>query len=202
MKTALLIGCGGTRGENIIKGCQQANFKVINVGSSESKLENVENFIIDWKTFHIPQLHKLCKQINQNIDFIFFNQNSSALSKENFTDTIKTFDLWNLTANWSKSYWLSCQFPFTIIKTLEERNKLDKNATIGWMLSSYIDKNVKGVDVYADYSGYKFTNYLVMKNFNTKYQCFGINPQFGSSNYIDLIYKICSDQIKCNGDVF
>tara|TARA_Y100001970_G_scaffold294091_1_gene446706 strand:- start:351 stop:959 length:609 start_codon:yes stop_codon:yes gene_type:complete len=202
MKTALLIGCGGTRGENIIKGCQQANFKVINVGSSESKLENVENFIIDWKTFHIPQLHKLCKQINQNIDFIFFNQNSSALSKENFTDTIKTFDLWNLTANWSKSYWLSCQFPFTIIKTLEERNKLDKNATIGWMLSSYIDKNVKGVDDYADYSGYKFTNYLVMKNFNTKYQCFGINPQFGSSNYIDLIYKICSDQIKCNGDVF
>ncbi len=202
MKTALLIGCGGTRGENIIKGCQQANFKVINVGSSESKLENVKNFIIDWKTFHIPQLHKLCKQINQNIDFIFFNQNSSALSKENFTDTIKTFDLWNLTANWSKSYWLSCQFPFTIIKTLEERNKLDKNATIGWMLSSYIDKNVKGVDDYADYSGYKFTNYLVMKNFNTKYQCFGINPQFGSSNYIDLIYKICSDQIKCNGDVF
>ena len=69
------------------------------------------------------------------------------------------------------------------------------------MLSSYINKNVKGVDDYADYSGYKFTNYLIMKNFNTKYQCFGINPKFGSSDYTDLIYKICSNQIKCNGQI-
>ena len=80
---------------------------------------------------------------------------------------------------------------------------IDKNATIGWMLSSYIDKNVKGVDDHADYSGYKFTNYLVMKNFakTKKYQCFGINPKFGSSNYTDLIYKICSNQIKCDGQI-
>ena len=201
MKKALLIGCGGKRGEDLIKGCQQANFDVINIGSSESKLKNVENIKIEWKTFDIIQMHKICKQLSYNFDFIFFNQNSSALAKENFINTIKTVDLWSLTKNWSKSYWLSCQFPFALIKTLED--KINKDAIIGWMLSSYIDKNVKGVDDHADYSGYKFTNYLVMKNFakTKKYQCFGINPEFGSSNYTDLIYKICSNQIECDGQI-
>ena len=201
MKKALLIGCGGKRGEHLIKGCHQANFDVVNIGSSNSKLKNVENIKIDWKTFDITQMHKICKQLPYNFDFIFFNQNSSALAKENFVKPIKTLNLWSLTKDWTRSYWLSCQFPFALIKTLED--KINKDAIIGWMLSSYIDKNVKGVDDYADYSGYKFTNYLVMKNFakTKKYQCFGINPKFGTSNYTDLIYKICSNQIECDGQI-
>ena len=69
MKKALLIGCGGKRGEDLIKGCQQANFDVINIGSSESKLKNVENIKINWKTFDITQMHKICKQLSYNCKF-------------------------------------------------------------------------------------------------------------------------------------
>ena len=199
MKKALLIGCGGKRGEDLIKGCQQANFDVINIGSSESKLKNVENIKINWKTFDITQMHKICKQLSYNINFIFFNQNSSALSKENFVKPIKTLDLWGLAKDWTRSYWLSCQLPFALIKTLE--NNLSPETKIGWMLSDYIDRTHKGVEDHPDYSGNKFANYLLMKNFAKKYQCFGINPKFGSSNYTDLIYKICSNQIKCDGQI-
>ena len=72
MKKALLIGCGGKRGEDLIKGCQQANFDVINIGSSKSTLKNVENIKINWETFDIAQMHKSCKQLSYNFDFIFF----------------------------------------------------------------------------------------------------------------------------------
>ena len=205
MKKALLIGCGGKRGEHLIKGCHQANFDVVNIGSSNSKLKNVENIKIDWKTFDITQMHKICKQLPYNFDFIFFNQNSSALSNENFVKPINTLDLWRLTKHWTRSYWLSCQLPFALIKTLE--NNLSHETKIGWMLSSYIFWKEKGVEEYPDYSGNKFANYLLMKNFakTKKYQCFGINPKFDTPNYTDvltdLIYKICSNQIKCDGQI-
>ena len=96
---------------------------------------------------------------------------------------------------------MSCQLPYFIIQTLGE--KVPNDAKIGWMLSSYIDKNKAGVSDHADYSGYKFTNYLVMKNFNKKYECFGINPDFESTDQIqNLITDICNGKIKCDGNIF
>ena len=89
---------------------------------------------------------------------------------KNFTQTIDTLDLWSLTKNWTQSYWLSCQMPYVLIKTLE--NKLDDDCKIGWMLSSYIDKDKSGVLDHPDYSGYKFTNYLIMKNYSKKYNMY------------------------------
>jgi hypothetical protein len=42
-----------------------------------------------------------------------------------------------------------------------------------------------------------------MKNFNTKYQCFGINPEFETSDKIQLLIKeICSGSKKCDGKIF
>ena len=58
--------------------------------------------------------------------------NISSLAYKNFTQTIDTLDLWSLTKNWTQSYWLSCQMPYVLIKTLE--NKLDDDCKIGWML--------------------------------------------------------------------
>ena len=42
MKNALLIGCGNSRGEKIIRGCQDAGYNVINIGQSESKIKKVQ----------------------------------------------------------------------------------------------------------------------------------------------------------------
>ena len=59
MKNALLIGCGNTRGEKIILGCQDAGYKVTNIGQTESKLEKVNNIKVTWKELDITSLHKI-----------------------------------------------------------------------------------------------------------------------------------------------
>jgi len=200
MKQALLIGCGGERGDKIVSACVESGFKVINIGSSQSKIKDVQNIEIDWSKFDMAQAHKICRQID-SIDFIFFNQNASSLSRSDFTNKKDTIDMWGLVKSWSRSYWLSCQMPFFLIHSLGQ--KLQESSIMGWMLSSYTDINEKGVDAHADYSGYKFTNFLIMKNFNKKYRCFGINPDFSVSNGIkDLIKDICDEKIKVDGQVF
>ena len=204
MKTALLIGCGGTRGEDIVNGCLDANYNVINIGSSKSSIPNVTNYTIHWDNLHISQLHKILTNIKTNIDFIFFNQNASSLSTDSFTGKLKTLDLWKSVKHWTNSYWLSCQLPFTLIHTLEKN--INKETKIGWMLSSFVFIYKKGVDAHADYSGYKFTNYLIMKNFNKKYNCFGINPDFTTSNSSQKLYQLITDILNnkqnINGQMF
>ena len=94
--------------------------------------------------------------------------------------------------------------PFTLIHTLKQN--LNSNTKIGWMLSCFIDKEVEGVDNHADYSGYKFTNYLIMKNFNQKYNCFGISPDFEGNTkpgvIRSIVKDICLNTKSCNGEVF
>ena len=41
MKNALLVGCGNTRGENIILGCKNAGYHVTNIGQTQSKIDGV-----------------------------------------------------------------------------------------------------------------------------------------------------------------
>lgn len=198
---ALLIGCGNPRGEKIISGCLDAGLDVINIGNSESCISGVKNIKINWQELKIVSLHKALSRLNKNISFIFFNQNSSSLSKKDFINSYETLDLWKLTKDWSHSYWLSCQMPFFIIKTLHK--KLSKTCNIGWMLSSYIDYKKPGAQHHSDYSGNKFTNYLIMKNFNQKYNCFGIDPDFESEDKVQKIIKnICTGKKKCNGEIF
>ena len=201
MKQALLIGCGGQRGNNIVDACLKAGYNVINIGSSESDIKDVMNIKINWKDLDIIHLHKILNGLNGNIDFVFFNQNASSLSRNDFTQSKETLDMWGLVKNWTKSYWLSCQMPFFLIHSLGQ--KLHEKSIIGWMLSSYIDFNKKGVDDHADYSGYKFTNLMIMRNFSKKYRCFGIDPDFSISHGMtNLIKDICDEKISINSTIF
>ena len=201
MKQALLIGCGNQKGERIVNGCIEAGYSVTNIGSGASAIQTVNNIKIEWKDLDIIKLHKILVKINHKVDFIFFNQNASSLSNIDFTQPKNTLDTWGLVKSWGHSYWLSCQLPYFLIKTLEKN--LHHETIIGWMLSSYIDKNKEGVETHPDYSGNKYTNYMLMKNFNTKYQCFGINPEFETSDKIQLLIKeICSGSKKCDGKIF
>ena len=201
MKQALLVGCGNQRGERIVNGCIEAGYSVANIGSGASTIPTVNNIKIEWGALDIIKLHKILVKINHKVDFIFFNQNASSLSNIDFTQLKKTLDTWGLVKSWGHSYWLSCQLPYFLIKTLEKN--LHHETIIGWMLSSYIDKNKEGVETHPDYSGNKYTNYMLMKNFNTKYQCFGIDPEFETSDKIQpLIKEICSGSKKCNGKLF
>ena len=201
MKQALLIGCGNQRSELIVNGCIDAGYSVTNIGSSASAIPTVNNIKIKWKDLDLVRLHRLLSMINHKVDFIFFNQNASSLSHADFIESKMTLDTWSLIKSWTKSYWLSCQLPYFLIKTLEPN--LHSETIIGWMLSSYIDVTKKGVDNHPDYSGNKFTNYLIMKNFSKKFKCFGINPEFEKSNKIPaLIKEICLGNKKCDGELF
>lgn len=201
MKQALLIGCGNERGSKIVLGCKKAGYSITNIGAGQSTVPGVNNIIIDWDNLEIESLYKILKQIDHHVDFIFFNQNSSSLAEIDFSETKGTLDNWGLIKGWSKSYWLSCQLPYFLIHTLGAY--LDKNSTIGWMLSGFIDVKKVGVEHHPDYSGYKFTNYLIMKNFNRKFKCFGINPSFNDNKDIETLVKdICLGEIVCNGDFF
>tara|TARA_B100000579_G_scaffold435241_1_gene458021 strand:- start:283 stop:903 length:621 start_codon:yes stop_codon:yes gene_type:complete len=201
MKHALLIGCGNQRGSRIIHGCEQAGYTVTNIGSSVSNLPSVKNIKISWDDLDISELHKILKQIDHKIDFLFFNQNGSTLSPEDFTLSKDTLKLWSTVKSWSRSHWLSSQLPYFIIHTLGQR--LHSQSILGWMLSSFIDVKQNGVEKHADYSGYKFTNYLIMKNFSKSFNCFGINPEFEKTDEIqNLIKDICLTNKKCNGCIF
>ena len=201
MKNAILIGCGNQRGERIVNGCIEAGYSVTNIGSGASAIPTVNNIKIEWKDSDIIKLHKILVDIKHKVDFIFFNQNASSLSHANFIESKMTLDTWRLIKSWTNSYWLSCQLPYFLIRTLSPN--LHNETIIGWMLSSYVDHTRKGVDEYPDYSGNKFTNYLIMKNFSKKYKCFGINPEFEKSDKIpSLIKEICLGKKKCNGDFF
>ena len=201
MKQALLIGCGNQRGERIVNGCIEAGYSVTNIGSGASTIPTVNNIEIVWKELDIIKLHKILVKIEHKIDFIFFNQNASSLSQDNFLESKITLDTWSLIKDWSKSYWLSCQLPYFLIKTLG--TNLHSETIIGWMLSSYRDVTKKGVDNHPDYSGNKFTNYLIMKSFAKKFKCFGINPKFEKGDKITMLIKeICLNEKKCNGNFF
>ena len=197
MNTALLIGCGQKNSKNIVQACEDADYKVINIGSTGTHK-------IHWNNLNITELHKILTQIEDKIDFVFFNQNGSTLNPNDFANTIDTLDLWEKIKAWQHSYWLSSQLPFFVVKTLG--NKLTKEAKLGWMLSSYINKSKEGVETYPDYSGNKYTNYTIMKSFNnTTFDCFGISPDFsgtGSTHSLyEIIKEICYGKI-CDGEVF
>ena len=201
MKHALLIGCGNPRGSQIIRGCEEANLKVTNIGSSVSAISSVHNIKIDWDTLDIIKMHKVLNTIDHKIDFVFFNQNASTLCPTDFTTNKDTLELWNTVKSWSKSHWLSTQLPYFLLQTLGSR--LHAKSILGWMLSSFISIEQNGVEKHPDYSGYKFTNYLIMKNLSKTFNCFGINPKFEKPDKMrDLIKDICLNNRKCDGNIF
>jgi hypothetical protein len=194
MKNAIVFGCGAKNGIPIIDALLECDYSITNIGSSILNKKNVKNIQIDWRKIDIPFIHKTFSKIVENVDFVFFNQNSSTLNTDDFINNKHdTVFIWQQIKNWSNSHWLSCQLPFLVLHTLKDR--LHKESKVGWMLSNYIDYKSDGVEQFLDYSSFKFTNYLIMKNFGTKsnFKTFGIIPDFNKDNSKNKLNKLIKE---------
>lgn len=201
MKHALIFGGASKNGKTIIDVLLNNNYVITNIGSSTHSHKNVNNIKINWNDLDIVSTYKICSAINTQIDFVFFNQNSSSLSIEDFSVNHNDILLkWKLIKDWTNSHWLSCQLPFLVIHTI--RNKLSENAKIGWMLSSFIDYQKENTKQHPDYSSFKYFNYLSMKCFaeTNNIETFGIMPDFTKENSADkleeIINKVISQKIE------
>lgn len=194
MKKALIIGGGSENGQPILDALLENNFQIINVGSSTYKTTNITNIVVDWKSLDIPFVHKQFSRFTGNFDFVFFNQNSSSLNLNDFSlNHDDTLEIWRRINDWKTSHWLSCQLPFLILHTI--RKNLNSASKVGWMLSSYVDYRNKNCTDFADYSSYKYFNYLSMKSFGLTNQIktFGIYPDFSNTNSKNKLKEIISN---------
>lgn len=175
-KEALIIGGGSKFGLQLVQEFLSQNWKV-NVISG-TKIEdhfNLKQLNVDWKKISVADVRDFLKTLScQN--FIFFNQNSSALSQSSFNLEIGSLDLLKLEKDWLQAYFVSCILPYHIIHSL--KNKISPGTKIGWMVSSLVTKQLSNQIGFADYIGNKFQNYLLMKNFSKNIDAvfFAINP--------------------------
>ena len=204
MKTALLVGCGSKFGLNLQQKLLSLGW-MVNAISGTSGTDSSSRFnqlTVDWKTVTVADLERFLKK-QSNLDLIFFNQNSSALSGQSFAnDNYTTVELWKQQKTWAQCYFVSCILPFHIVHTLQ--NKCSKNTKIAWMLSSFVHSH-SNID-HADYIGNKYQNYLIMKNLSQHHDgCFfGINPESGlndSTNIDQLIATMDQPTQLLNGKV-
>jgi hypothetical protein len=181
MNTALLVGCGSKFGLELTQRLLNMGWTVFSIsGSDISCPGNLHHLTIDWSTVNVAQLEKFLKVV-PGLDLVFFNQNSSSLSSDNFTaNSFKTAELWKQEKTWAQSYFVSCILPFHIIHTLGTR--CSDTTKVGWMLSEYI-YNHSDIS-YPDYIGNKYQNYLLMKSFSKNHNScfFGVNPDNLSLN--------------------
>lgn len=195
MKNALLVGCGTGKGALITDALLANGYQVTNIGSSGHPDAN--NIIVNWANVDIPFIHKNC-QFDNSIDFVFFNQNSSSLRQENFnlaqTDNLTS---WRLIKDWSSSLWLSCQLPFLLLHTV--KNNLHQGSAVGWMLSGYMKYNKAGNAQHADYSSFKYFNYLQMQCFDqeNEFKTFGIYPDFSADSSSKKLYNVIVEVLSC-----
>jgi hypothetical protein len=184
MKTALLIGCGSKFGLSFQQKLLGMGWTVnaISGTSSPGSNDQLNQLVVDWKTFTVADLERFLKK-QSSIDLILFNQNSSALSDKSFTiNSYPTVELWKQEKTWLQCYFVSCILPFHIVHTLQ--NKFSSETKVAWMLSSFVHSH-SNID-HADYIGNKYQNYMMMKNFSLHHPgCFfGVNPcVLDSSNY-------------------
>lgn len=196
MKHALVVGGGQGKGAIIVDALLTHRYNVTNIGASMHA--RAKNIAVDWKDLDIPWVQKNCK-FDQNFDIVFFNQNSSSLCEDDFVlgahSTLKT---WKLLKDWTHSHWLSCQFPYLLLQTIYKN--LHSNTKVGWMLSNYIKYDKQGVQNHADYSSFKYFNYLQQQCFNNRndIKTFAIYPDFGLDNSEQNLYNTIVDIISSN----
>lgn len=201
MKTALLVGCGSKFGKRLLNSLVTNNWEVYSISGSAIDNNNVNQCIINWQTVNVANIEKFLKNIPP-VDLIMFNQNSSALANQNFTqNSYATLELWKQEKHWNQCYFVSCILPFHIIHTLG--NRCSASTNVAWMLSSYIYKH-KNIS-HADYIGNKYQNYLIMKNFSQAHPAnfFGINPDTitDSSDSDQLTKVLTNGSCDLNGKV-
>jgi hypothetical protein len=179
MKNCLITGGGSKFGAKLTDALISVGYHVYLItGTPDTYLNNSDVTVIpvDWKTLSLNDLRALTVSL-PSLDLIFFNHNSSALSRLKFSkNQIQS------PKDWQQNYFVACQFPFYLIHTIN--NKINKMSKIGWMLSELIKTPVPDQIVFADYIGNKFTNACIMKSFSQEFPAifFGINPESVSQN--------------------
>jgi hypothetical protein len=146
---------------------------------------NVVTIQVNWKTLSLTDLRSIILKLPE-LDLIFFNHNSSALSQTKFLkNQLQSFK------DWQQNYFVACQFPFYLIHALKD--KISEKTKIGWMLSSLIKHPSENQIGFADYIGNKFTNGCIMKSFSQSFPgiFFGINPESVSDNATDPELDVC-----------
>lgn len=196
MKHALIVGGGKGKGAVVVDTLLANGYDVTNIGASMHSV--AKNITVEWKDLDITWVQKNCK-FDQNFDIVFFNQNSSSLCEDDFVlGAHGTLETWKLLKDWTHSHWLSCQFPYLLLHSIH--NNLHSNTKVGWMLSSYIKHDKLGVQTHADYSSFKYFNFLQQKCFNNKndIKTFAIYPDFDIDNSEHKLYNIIVDIIANN----
>jgi len=205
MRKALLVGCGSKFGLKLLESLLEQGWLVYSISGStiESDNNNLKQLIVDWRSINPAHLEKFIKTIPE-VDFVFFNQNSSALNNCFNSNAFDTATLWRQTKDWNQTYFVSCILPFYVIHTLG--GNCSATTKVAWMLSSmiYDHSNV----LCADYIGNKYQNYVLMKNFSQQHpSCFfGINPdnltETATSNNIHTLISQVESSADLNGKVF
>lgn len=205
MKQCLILGGGSKFGKHITNKLVESGYHVRLVTSSPaswSDVKNVTTIPVNWHHLAISNIREIIRDI-PDLDLIFFNQNSSALSEKNF-------NIGNIQSatSWSQSYFVACQLPFYLVHSLKHKIS---HAKIGWMLSGLIKNPVDSQIGHADYIGNKFTNACILRSFSlTKQGCFfGIHPDgiidnqdsiVKANNIVNFIEDSSRDQL--NGNIF
>lgn len=204
MKTCLITGGGSKFGSKLTDQFLAAGYKVYLVTGSQTYLNNpmVTTILVDWKTLGLGDIKKIILSV-PNLDLIFFNHNSSALSQPKFQKN----QLQSL-KDWQQSYFVACQFPFYLVHSLKD--KISKTTKIGWMLSSLIKYPYPTQVGFADYVGNKSTNHCIMKAFSQSFPAifFGINPDsVGKNSELDAnksqeLVQLIESDIDLNGKIY
>ena len=199
MKQALIIGGGSKNSQIILSTLLDNDFEIVNFGASIYPHPQVTNVKIAWDQLDIEFVQRNFSVFNNTFDFVFFNQNGSSLSLADYrTDHDDILEVWRRIKDWDRSHWTSCQLPFLILHTI--RKNLNAESKVGWMLSQYIDHtNPHSVD-FADYSSFKYFNYLSMKSFGmmNQFQTFGIYPEFSDPDSKNKLQQIIAEIVNSN----
>jgi hypothetical protein len=173
MKQCLITGAGTRFGRELTLRLLDSGYHVhlvTSAGKDWSSMKNVSVIDVDWHKIEIKNLKSLLPNTDQ-LDLIFFNHNSSALSEMKFEkSSIQSVQ------HWQYSYFVACQLPYYLIHSL--KRQIHSDTKIGWMLSHLI-KHVEDTEVgHADYIGNKFTNACIMRAFSRSYPAcfFGLHP--------------------------
>lgn len=202
MKKCVITGGGSKFGQQLIQQLIQTGYVVdLITGTPDTWADNpsVNVISVDWKIIGLQNIRQLVSK--DPIDLMFFNHNSSALSKPKFEKgSIQSIK------DWQQSYFVACQLPFYMIHS--NANKISSNTKIGWMLSELITDPVDSQVGHADYIGNKFTNTCIMRAFSLSFPAcfFGINPGLIGPNLNlaqDLVNLMDNtDAATLNGGIF
>jgi NAD(P)-dependent dehydrogenase (short-subunit alcohol dehydrogenase family) len=158
-KNILIVGGGSKFGNELTNIFKQKNYKIHIITGSAIGDTDTNVLKVDWETCNIQHFEKFLKNL-PNLDLVIFNQNAPSLTKDCLIfDSTRTIEVWKRTKIWTQSHYVNCILPVHLLNSLS--NKLQSESSVVWMLSTAMFSLIGP----PDYIGYKFQNYVLMKNF-------------------------------------